>query len=189
MKKGKASKGEKKNTLAGEIMSWIVALVFAVILAFIIKTFIFNTTYVKGNSMYPTLEQGDRLIAMKITLLFDEPDRGDIVIFDSPINPEDSYIKRVIAVEGDEVRLLDGNVYVNGKQVDEYYIEDGVKTLIGKNKIDHWKVGEDKLFVLGDNRHFMASTDSRIFGEISKDIVDGVAVFRYYPFDRIGVIK
>lgn len=189
MKDVKTEKDGKKKTLSGEIFSWIMAFVFAVILAFIIKTFIFNTTYVQGESMYPTLHEGDRLIAMKITLAFDDPDRGDIVIFDSPIKPSDSYIKRVIAVEGDEVRLIDGVVYVNGKAVDEYYIEDGVKTLVGRNNIDHWKIGENKLFVLGDNRHFLASTDSRIFGEIDKDIVDGVAVFRYYPFDRIGVIK
>ena len=78
--------------------------------------------------MYPTLEHNDRLITLKLSLLFDDPDRGDIVIFESPLNPSDDYIKRVIAIEGDEVRIDDGSVYVNGKKLEETYIENGIKT-------------------------------------------------------------
>lgn len=188
MNRKKVSDEKPEKTFFGELTGWLMAIVFAVILAFFIKTFIFSTTMVEGTSMYPTLDTNDRLISLKLPLLFVDPDRGDIVVFESPINPEDDYIKRVIGVEGDEVRISDGDVYVNGTKLDEYYIEDGIETQI-ENKIDHWKVGEGKLFVMGDNREFRKSTDSRVFGEISKDKVDGHAVLRYYPFSRFGVVK
>ena len=187
MDRGNTSEKEAKKSFFSEVIGWIMAIVFAVILALFIKTFIFNTTIVQGSSMYPTLENGDKLISLKITLLIDNPDKGDIVIFDSPLNPQDDYIKRVIAVEGDEVRIADGLVYVNGKKLDEYYIENGISTQLD-NSIDHWKIGKDMVFVLGDNRNYRASTDSRVFGEIPLDIVKGEAVFRYYPLNKIGVI-
>ncbi len=187
MDRSNISDKDTKKTFFSELMGWIMALVFAVILALIIKTFIFNTTIVQGSSMYPTLEDGDKLISLKFTVLIDDPDRGDIVIFDSPLNPQDDYIKRVIAIEGDEVRIADGLVYVNGKKLDEYYIENGVQTQLD-NSTDHWKIGKGMVFVLGDNRNFRASTDSRVFGEIPVDIVKGEAVFRYYPLNKIGVI-
>lgn len=188
MKKQKNSKDKSKKTIFDEIMGWIMALVFAIILAFFIKTFIFTTTLVDGSSMHPTLQHNDRLIALKISLLFDDPDRGDIVIFESPLNPSDDYIKRVIAVEGDEVRINDGNVYINGKKLEENYIEMNTKTQL-ENNTDHWHIDEGMVFVLGDNREFRKSTDSRVFGEIPKDIIKGHAVFRYYPFNKIGVVN
>lgn len=189
MKKEKSSneKNEKKS-LFDEIMGWIMALVFAIILALFIKTYIFSTTLVDGSSMYPTLEHNDRLITLKLSLLFDDPDRGDIVIFESPLNPSDDYIKRVIAIEGDEVRIDDGSVYVNGKKLAETYIENGIKTQL-ENNLGYWHINEGMVFVLGDNRQFRKSTDSRVFGEISEDIIKGHAVFRYYPFNKIGVVK
>lgn len=188
MERGNVSDKETKKSFFSELFGWIMAIVFAVILALFIKTFIFNTTIVDGNSMYPTLENGDKLISLKISLLFDKPDKEDVVIFDSPLNPSDDYIKRVIAVEGDEVRISDGLVYVNGKKIDEYYIENGVSTQLD-NSVDHWKIGEGMVFVLGDNRNYRASTDSRVFGEIPIDKIKGEAVFRYYPLNKIGVIR
>lgn len=188
MEKDKVSEDETKKTLFSEVMSWIMAIVFAIILAFFIKTFIFNTTVVQGNSMNPTLESGDRLISLKFTLFFDDPDKGDVVIFDSPINPKDDYIKRIIAVGGDEVRILDGLVYVNGKKLDEYYIDEGISTQLDSS-LNYWQISDGMVFVMGDNRNYKASTDSRVFGEIPLDIIKGEAVFRYYPLNKIGVIR
>ncbi len=188
MKKQTTKKEEPKKTFFGELISWLMAIVFAVILALFLKTFIFSTTMVQGTSMYPTLDNDDRLIALKLPLFFSDPSRGDIVLFESPINPEEDYIKRVIGIEGDEVQLSDGSVYVNGTKLEEYYIEEGLDTLPESN-LTSWKVGEGQLFVLGDNRNFRKSTDSRVFGLISKDKVEGHAVFRYFPLDRIGVLK
>lgn len=177
---------KKEFNLMQEIGSWIMVLVSAVILAFFIKTFIFNTVQIDGPSMNPTLEHGDRLITLKIQYFFKNPARGDVIVFQSPIEPGKEYIKRVIGIEGDEVRIEDGYVYVNGKKLEEHYIEDGIYTFIQEES--SWKVGKDKIFVLGDNRQVNKSIDSRYFGEIPIKSVDGRGIFRYYPFNKIGPI-
>ncbi|MDO5027714.1 MAG: signal peptidase I [Bacillota bacterium] len=177
---------KKETTLMQEIGSWIMVIVTAVILAFFIKTFIFNTVQIDGPSMNPTLENGDRLITLKLHYFFKSPTRGDVIVFKSPIEPGKEYIKRVIGVEGDEVRIEDGLVYVNGKKVEETYIEEDIYTFI--QDTDRWKVSKDMIFVLGDNRQVNKSIDSRYFGEIPVSSVDGQGVFRYYPFNKIGLI-
>lgn len=183
----KTKEVKKKNSVMREIGSWILVLVFAVILAAFIKTFIFNTVLIDGPSMNPTLENGDRLITLKLPYFFTNPKRGDVIVFESPISPGDDYIKRVIGVEGDEIRIEDGSVYVNGKKLEESYIEKDIYTFTSNG--DHWQVGKDKLFVIGDNRQVNKSVDSRYFGEISTNVVEGRGVFRYYPFNKISIIK
>ncbi|WP_427339519.1 signal peptidase I [Caloranaerobacter sp. DY30410] len=166
-----------------EILEWIKSIFYAVVIAIIIKTFIFNTTYVIGDSMYPTLHEGDRLFTNKLVYIIGEPKRGDIVILKAPDKPNVDYIKRVVAVENDEIKISDGKVYVNGKMLDEYYLEGSPYT---HGDID-LKVPKGYVFVLGDNRKFGASKDSRYFGPVPVKSIKGKAVFRYYPFDdRFG---
>ena len=170
-----------------EIMEWIKSILFAVVIAFFLKSFVFNSTYVLGNSMYPTLEESDRLFAVKISLFFRSPDRGDIVVLEAPDTENKDYIKRVIGIEGDLVQIIDGLVYLNGQILDEPYIEEGSYTHIYINNT--WQVGEGELFVLGDNREEGASKDSRFFGTITVDSIKGITSFRYFPFnDRFGRI-
>lgn len=171
-----------------EALEWIKSIVTAIIIAVLIKTFVFNTTYVLGNSMYPTLHERDRLFAIKVPLYFGGPQRGDVIVLKAPDSADKDYIKRVIGVEGDKVEIIDGKVYVNGELLKEDYIEDGAYTHIYNDNV--WVVPKGQVFVLGDNREEGASKDSRYFGCIDIDSVKGVTGFRYFPFDsRFGKIS
>ena len=176
---------EKKGNT--EAFEWIKSIALAIAIAFLIKTFVFNTTYVLGNSMYPTLLEKDRLFALKIPLYFGGPEIGDIVVLEAPDNPKKDYIKRVIATSGDKVEIIDGKVYINDEILEEDYIVGDSYTYAYDNSI--WIVPEGELFVLGDNRAEGASKDSRYFGTITKKSVKGVTGFRYFPIDdRFGNI-
>lgn len=170
-----------------EAMEWIKSILLAVIIAILIKSFVFNTTYVLGNSMYPTLQEKDRLFANKIPLYFSSPNRGDIVVLKAPDTANKDYIKRVIGIGGDTVAIIDGKVYLNGDLLEEDYIEEGAYTEVyGEN---YWEVPEGHVFVLGDNRDEGASKDSRFFGCIPLKSIKGITSFRYYPFNnRFGKI-
>lgn len=176
---------DKKNK--NETMEWIKSIVTAVVIAVLIKTFIFNTTYVLGYSMYPTLHERDRLFSLKIPLYFDGPERGDVIVLKAPDNTNKDYIKRVIGIAGDRVEIIDGKVYVNDHILEEDYIDNDSYTHTYNES--SWAVPPGEVFVLGDNREEGASKDSRYFGCISVKSVKGITGFRYYPFDdRFGKI-
>lgn len=180
-------KHSKRNNNS-EAIEWIKSILLAIIIAVFIKTFLFNTTYVLGNSMYPTLHERDRLFANKIPLYFSGPDRGDIVILKAPDDPDKDYIKRVIAIGGDTVSIIDGKVYLNGELLKEDYVEENAYTHVyGQN---YWEVPEGYVFVLGDNRRDGASKDSRYFGCVPVESIKGIVNFRYFPFNnRFGRIE
>lgn len=181
MENEKNNNKQSKN----DLMDWIKSIAFAIIVAVFIKTFLFNSTYVLGNSMYPTLQEKDRLFSVKVSLFFKGPERGDIVIIQAPDNEKKDYIKRVIGVEGDLVEIIEGRVYVNQKLLEEDYVKEDSYTHIYNN--DTWEVGEGRLFVLGDNRERDASKDSRSFGTVDAKSVKGITGFRYFPInDRFG---
>lgn len=164
------------------ILDWIKSLVIALLIAFFIKTFIFNTTYVLGNSMYPTLKQKDRLFANKISLYFTTPKRGDIIVLAAPDEEGKDYIKRVIGVGGDKIGIINGKVFLNGEELVEGYIKPDAYTYIYNE--NYWEVPEDYVFVLGDNRDRGASKDSRYFGSIPVDSIKGITSFRYFPINK-----
>lgn len=170
--------------LKKEVIEWTKCIVVSVLIALFVKTFVFNSTKVVGSSMFPTLEENDRLFSNKIVYYLGEPEREDIVIIKAPDDPNKDYIKRVIGVAGDTIEIRDGLVYLNGKQMKEDYIEEDSFT---ETHVDEsWIVPEDYLFVLGDNRASGASKDSRSFGIIKNDSVKGKASIRYFPFNRIS---
>ncbi len=179
---------ENNKDVKKEVLEWIKSIGLAIVIAVLIKTFVFNTTYVLGNSMYPTLHERDRLFANKLSLYFGGPSRGDVVVLEAPDVPKKDYIKRVIGIEGDIVEIIDGKVYLNGSLLKEDYIdEDAYTHVYDKNR---WVVPEDHVFVLGDNRDEGASKDSRYFGCISIKTIKGITGFRYFPIDkRFGKIK
>lgn len=184
----KNNEQNKDKESSGEVIEWIKSIVIAIVVAVLIKTFIFNSTYVLGNSMHPTLHEKDRLFAMKIPLYFSGPSRGDVVVISAPDDTNKDYIKRVIGIEGDKVEIVDGKVYLNRKILEEDYIEEGSYTQTYDE--DTWIVPEGEIFVLGDNRADGASKDSRIFGTVSVDSIKGITEFRYYPLgDGFGKIK
>lgn len=169
-----------------ELWDWVKSILIAIVIALIIRTFLFNSTKVIGDSMYPTLHENDRLFTNKIVYIVSEPERGDVVILEAPDDETKDYIKRVVAVEGDTVEIVEGVVYVNGMALEEGYIAENSYT--DAYDEDRWEVPKDHVFVLGDNREFRASKDSRSLGVIDEELVKGKASVRYFPFDRIGKI-
>mgnify|MGYP000900391674 FL=1 len=142
-----------KNNLH-ELVSWIEVIAAAFIIALLIRGFIFEPISVNGESMVPTLQNGEDLIVLKYPYRFRTPKFGEIIVFKYPSDPRYHYIKRVIGLPGDSIEIKDGEVYVNGKQLKEPYINE--KTLMDF-KLD--KVPENTVFVMGDNRNW--SRDSR----------------------------
>ncbi len=172
--------------LKKEVIEWTKCILISILIALVIRTFIFNSTKVVGSSMYPTLEENDRLFSNRIVYSIEEPKRGDIIIIKAPDDPKKDYIKRVAGVEGDKIKIEDGIVYLNGKVLEEKYIEPGSFT---ETHVDSsWVIPKGYLFVLGDNRAPGASKDSRSFGIVRRDSVKGKASFRYYPWDKIGLL-
>ncbi len=167
--------------MSREILEWVKSIVVAVIIAVLVKKFIFYSVLVSGDSMEPTLHTEDRLFTSKISIYNKAFKYGDIVSFRAP-NGNRNYIKRIIGLPGDIVEIKDGEVFLNNEKLDEDYIEDFSYTEIYND--DFWKVGEDQVFVLGDNRLPKASDDSRSFGPIDMDSIDGISNFRYYPIDK-----
>jgi signal peptidase I len=160
------------------------SVLIALVAAFLLITFVFETVTVDGHSMDPTLNDKDRLIVEKVSYYFRAPEPGDIVVIKYPADPSVKFIKRVVAVGGDTVKIEDGKLYVNGKAKNESYI---LEPMIGD--FNEVTVPKNTIFVLGDNRN--NSRDSRFqdVGFVSDKLIVGRAAFRLYPFNRIGVLK
>jgi len=175
-------KSNRERSGGFELREWLQTVIIAIILAFIIKMFLFDFVMVQGSSMIPTLENGDGLIINKIGYNIGEPDYEDIVILSFSKDVE--YIKRVIAKGGDTIEIKDQVVYVNDKVLSEDYIspqpyEDFEKVTVPAGKY----------FVMGDNR--ANSSDSRYasLGFVEKSAIDGKAIFRIWPLNTIGMVN
>jgi len=136
---------------------------------------------VEGFSMEPTLHNGEYVIVNKVSYRLSEPELGDIIVFQPPKKPDQEYIKRVIGVPGDNVRIAEGEVYVNGNLLTEEYIN-ADPTYVGS-----WAVPTEHLFVLGDNRN--NSSDSHDWGFVPYNNIIGKAVFVYWPPTQWGIIE
>ena len=143
---------------------------------------------VDGRSMQPTFEDAERLIVSRVHYLVTEPDRGDIVVFNSvnPSEPDVMLIKRVIGLPGDIVRFRNQQVFINGIQINEPYILEACSQSRCPDSAEEIVLGADEYYVMGDNRN--NSQDSRRLGPIPIDHIVGRVVFRYWPPERIGVI-
>jgi signal peptidase I len=153
-----------------------------------VRYFLIQPFYVKGASMEPNFHDKEYLIVDEISYRLNSPQRGDIIVFRYPRNPQEYFIKRLIALPGEKVQIKDGGVYIyntehpDGFRLEESYLGEGVKTY-GFSE-DVTTLGDDEIFALGDNRN--ASKDSRTFGPINKSFLIGRVLFRGYPFDKIG---
>ncbi|MFO7295022.1 MAG: signal peptidase I [Caldicoprobacter sp.] len=172
---------EVKNN---EWVEWLQSIVIALLLAFLLRMFVFDVVMVEGSSMHPTLESGDRLIVLKLGYRFRHPEHGDIVVFRNPDNPRVNYIKRVIGVEGDRVEIKDGKVYVNGKALVEPYIAE--PTL---GEYPETVVPEGTIFVMGDNRNFSRDSRNSQVGFIPLENVVGKAKIRIWPLWSVTILK
>lgn len=176
----------KKEIINSNTVEWIKSISIAVVIAIVIKTFVFNTALVVGESMSPTLHEKDRLIANKISPKITGYKRGDIVILDAPDVKNKSYIKRIIGMPGDKIEILDGHVLLNGERLEEDYTEEKYTDKHGNSS---WIVKDNEVFVLGDNRKEYASKDSRIFGCVPINSLKGKINIRYYPFKKVKKFK
>ncbi|MGI5948929.1 signal peptidase I [Peptoniphilus sp.] len=171
---------ESKN----EGLEILKTVVIAVIVALLIRTFIFNIARVNQTSMYPTLNNKDTLIASSFYKFQDNKKRGDIIIFKLP-EEKRLLIKRIIALPNENVEIKDGKIYINGKLYEEDYLRYDTYTL---SDITTFELKDDEYFVLGDNRTPGGSVDSRIFGPIKEDYIKSKAVFRIFPISNFGFL-
>lgn len=204
-----------------EILEWVYCIVIAVILALVVRYFIGTPTIVQQPSMFPTLEQGQRLILNRtIRMTHSMPERGDIITFEAPSkvnatyaeidinNPvaeynhninnifskfryyvleigKDSYIKRVIALPGEHVKIENGKVYINDNELQEDYLQKNVITE-ATGAYSDFVVPDGCVFVMGDNR--AQSTDSRRFGCIPLEKIESKVWIRFWPFNLFGKV-
>lgn len=171
------------------VMDILETIAFVGSLFIVIYLFIFQPNQVKGASMEPTFQSGDYIITSKITYKFKKIERGDVVVFNSPKNPNIEYIKRIIGLPGDKIEIRNNEVYVNDSVLPETYI--AAKTNVWDNGfIKEGKpiiIPQNYVFVMGDNRP--RSSDSREFGPIPINSIVGVVIYRYFPPNKAGVIK
>lgn len=169
-----------------EIISWLKTISVSMLLAFSITLFI-KPTIVNGESMYPTLNNNEYLILNKLSYIKQAPKRGDILVFktdliDNKTNKKKDLVKRVIALPGEHIVIKDGEVFIDGKKLNEDYLH-GVNT---DGNID-MIVPQNHIFTMGDNRP--KSGDSREIGAINIDDVIGKVDIILYPFNKIGTVK
>lgn len=162
-----------------ELLDWIKSFVLALAIVLFVKYLVFDIMPIDNISMQPTLYGDDRVFVNILEYKINPPKNSDVIIFTPPIDKNSFYIKRVIAVPGDNLRIQDGMVYVNNILLKEQYISPGTYT---KGNIDI-KIAEGTVFVMGDNRN--NSEDSRGFGPIPISSIRGHAVMRVYPLSNI----
>ncbi len=165
------------STVKTEVISWIKTIVLAMVLAGAVNSFLIVNAQVPTGSMENTIMAGDRILALRTSYWFDEPQAGDITVFRYPDDPSGNtlYVKRIIGAEGDMVEVRDGEVYVNGTQLEEDYIAEKTSGDFGPVTVP-----ADSYFMMGDNRNH--SLDSRFWENkfVEEDEILGKVVLRYY---------
>jgi signal peptidase I len=175
----------RPSTASSLVRELVEVVVLAVILYFGIS-FAVQAVHVEGLSMFATLDDNDYLIANKIDYRLHAPQRGDIIILRPPSDNSKDFIKRIVALPGERILISHGFVYINGHKLDEPYLPEAWTTLDTWGGPDGMVVPPNSYFVMGDNRN--RSQDSRIFGFIGRDRIDGRAWFRIWPLNHIGNI-
>ena len=177
--------GRRSSGKRGGFLEFLVILLVAFALVFgFVKPFVLEAFRVPSESMVPTLEVGDRFLANKFVYHFSEPKKGDVVVFRSVEGGEEDLVKRVVAVAGDEVAVENGVLSVNGEVQDEPYVNKGFPddgSFFGPTRVP-----EGNIFAMGDNR--ANSRDSRFFGPVPYENIEGEAFMRFWPPTHIGVL-
>lgn len=176
--------GSDQGAARGGIRSWVRDLVVSVAVSAFIIIFLYQPVRVEGTSMLPQLKDQDRLFINKIAYRVEDIHRGDVVVFLYPHDHSKSYIKRVIALPGDDLRIDHGQVYVNGKRVVENYVPQRFED---DRSMPEKVIPPHDYFVMGDHRSI--SSDSRDFGPVAQNLIYGKAAFVYWPMDQAGVVR
>jgi signal peptidase I len=175
--------GQRVRRSGEGLRSWVRDLVIALVAVVLFMLFLYQPVRVEGTSMLPQLEDQDRLFINKFAYEIGPIHRGDVVVFKYPHDETKSYIKRVIALPGDTLRIDHGAVYVNGKRLDESYVPEAYRD---ERSQPEMILPEGEYFVMGDHRSI--SSDSRDFGPVPRDLIYGRAAVVYWPMDQAGVV-
>ncbi len=167
-----------------EIHVWTRDLLLAIGFAIIIIVFLYQPVKVEGTSMAPLLSDQERIFINKFVYRIEPIQRGDVVVFWYPLDRSKSFIKRVIAMPGENVEIRHGMVSVNGRRLDEPYVPSQFADFSDYGPA---RVPPDHYFVMGDHR--ISSNDSRVFGPVASRYIYGRAVFAYWPFDHFGTLS
>ena len=192
---GEESSVEKTKKEKNELWEWVKALVIAFVIAVLIRYILFTPIVVDGDSMMPTLNDGDRMIVNKIGYKLGEPDRFDIVVFHAPEGKD--YIKRVIGLPGDTIEYKDDQLYINGKAYDEPYLDEYKSEITEGTLTQDFTlqeidptlevIPEGYVFVMGDNRRY--SKDSRHIGIVNQDELIGDTSLIFWPIGDMKIVE
>jgi signal peptidase I len=195
---GGRSKSDKSRKTRRTIIEWTILIGSALLIAIVIKTFLFQAFYIPSESMKPTLNVGDRVLVNKVSYRLHDVNRGDIVVFETPPKAKDAngeikdLVKRVIALPGESFSTHDGGVLINGRPLKEPYLQKGVRTCAPNSAatscrdVEPTTIPADDVLVLGDNRP--ASKDSRFFGPIKESSIVGRVFLRIWPLNDLGFL-
>lgn len=177
--------GKSKST-AREVLDWILYIGIVLILSWLIVTFVGVRTVVDGQSMEPTLQDGNNLIVDKLSYRFRDPKRYEIIVFPYKYEENTYYIKRIIGLPGETVQVKNGEVYIDGEILGEDYGAEAMEDAgIASEPIE---LGTDEYFVLGDNRNHSSDSRDPSVGVLRREDLIGRAWIRIYPFDEMGVV-
>jgi len=167
-----------------QLRLWLRDLTISLILAVFVIIFLYQPVKVEGTSMLPQLQDQERIFINKFVYRLEPIERGDIVVFHYPRDVSKSYIKRVIGVAGDHIRIVEGQVYLDGRALAESYVP---AEYADQRSMPEMTVPPDSYFVLGDHRSM--SEDSRGFGPVDGQYIYGKAVFVYWPMEKLGRVR
>ncbi|MBI2054793.1 MAG: signal peptidase I [Candidatus Sungbacteria bacterium] len=177
------------KTLSHELWDFIKILIISVVIVVPVRYFVAQPFIVKGASMEPTFQEKNYLVVDELSYYFRGPERGEVAVFRFPLDPSEYFIKRVIGLPGETVKITGGKVYVSKKPVDkgspmsEPYLPPDLETMGEVTQT----LGPDEYFVMGDNR--VASLDSRRWGVLPRANITGRVVFRAWPINELGVVS
>ena len=184
---------EEKSTIWSTLIDIVETIVVAAAIFVVVYLFLLQPHQVRGASMKPNFHDGEYILTDKISYRFGEPKRGDVIIFTSPTDQDVDFIKRIIGLPGEKVKISDGKVTItNSEHKDGFVLQEPYETLGptsgGKEAPQNTEVevGENEYFVLGDNR--LESFDSRSWGNLPKKNIIGKAWLRYWPLNKIGFV-
>ena len=176
--------GRRSSRGTGGFLEFVIILAVAFALVFgFVRPFVLEAFYIPSESMVPTLQVGDRVFVNKFIYRFAEPERGDIVVFESVNGGEEDLIKRIVAGPGDSVTVRGGVLSVNEEPQNEPYLN---REIADDSFFSPTRLSEGEVFVMGDNR--ANSADSRVFGPLPVENIEGEAFARFWPPSRIGAL-
>lgn len=180
---------DSNKKVVKELYDWIKDIFIASLVTLFIIHFLFQNTQVIGDSMEPTLQDGNSIIINKLIYRFVSPKREEIIAFKNPNDSSEYFIKRIIGMPGDQLEVKEGKVYINNNILEETYIFESMDLEIIGNMDYPIVIPQDNYFVMGDNRNISFDSRYKEVGLIHKSSISGKALVRIWPFNKIGLIK